>query len=303
MALYGIDESVYQGTLEGQNFTIIRATAGNSYVDPTCDTKYQKNKKDGKLLGIYHFAYPASNSPASEADWFVNNIQGYLGEALLVLDFETNTNVGWAKAFLDHVYARTKVRPLIYMSASTANAVNWASISNQYALWEAGYPAKEQVSNPPVPAANGSDMPYSSGAWKFATIWQYSDSAGTLDRDIAYMTTEAWHKFAMGDRSTAPAPKPAPTPTPQPPKEVPSEPVQPTSTPTPVETPTPSSPLPDTGTPASNNPAPIQPPITTPTPDSSTDNQADGNTMGSSPKVPLWRAILGEILKVFGIKI
>jgi GH25 family lysozyme M1 (1,4-beta-N-acetylmuramidase) len=241
MALYGIDESRYQGTLEGQDFTLIRATVGNSYVDPTCDTKYQANKNAGKLLGVYHYAYPASNDPTSEAEWFVKNVQGYLGEALLVLDFETNTNVGWAKTFLDHVYALTKVRPLIYMSASTATAVNWGEVAGQYALWEAGYPNKENVANPPTPLASGADMPYSSGAWKFASIWQYSSSAGTLDRDIAYMTPDAWHKFAEGDRNAAtptptPTPAPQPTPAPDPAPQVPVIPSQPTPEPLPQPT-------------------------------------------------------------------
>jgi GH25 family lysozyme M1 (1,4-beta-N-acetylmuramidase) len=248
MALYGIDESVYQGTLDGQDFSIIRATAGNSYVDPTCDTKYQQNKRDDKLLGVYHYAYPGLNDPISEAAFFVSNIQGYLGEALLVLDFETNTNVGWAKTFLDHVYSLTKVRPMIYMSASTSNAVNWSSVSGQYALYEAGYPAKEMVANPPTPNASGSDMPFNSGTWGFATIWQYSDSAGKLDRDIAYMTADAWHKFAQGDRNTQPTPAPAPAPQPAP-----------APVPTPVPMPAPVEP-----------PAPVTPPVGVVTPPSNT---------------------------------
>lgn len=274
MSLYGIDESVYQGTLEGQDFAIIRATLGDSYVDPTCDTKYQKNKADGKLLGVYHYAYPASNDPVTEADWFVNNVQGYLGEALLVLDFETNTNVGWAKAFLDHVYARTQVRPMIYMSASTSNAVDWSSVSGQYALYEAGYPAKENVASPPVPEASGADMPYASGSWKFATIWQYSSSAGTLDRDIAYMTADSWHKFALGDRNapTAAPVAPVPAPTPIPPT-VPSAP--PVPEPSSVPEPTP---------PVQPDPVPVPPSTAEPTTDTGTDTiPIDEGTTGSSP--------------------
>jgi GH25 family lysozyme M1 (1,4-beta-N-acetylmuramidase) len=244
MALYGEDISRYQGTLEGQDFTIIRATAGNSYVDPTCDTKYQKSKADGKLLGVYHFAYPTLNDPLSEAAWFVSNVQGYLHEALLVLDFEVHTDVTWAKNFLDHVHALTGVRPLIYMSASAVTAVDWTPVAQYYGLWEAGYPNVYNVPNPGTPNPSGSDMPYGSGAWAFADIWQYSSSAGTLDKDVAYMTPDSWHKFAQGDVN-APTPTPVPTPAVPPPTpppvespapEVPAVPSQPTPEPLPQPT-------------------------------------------------------------------
>jgi len=198
MALYGLDESHYQATILPQDFGIYKATQGTTFVDPTCDTKVQATKAADKLYGVYHFA--DFGDPGAEANYFVANIQGYLGEALLALDVETTANVEWSKTFLDTVYSLTQVRPLIYMSASTAKAVDWSSISADYALWVAGYDAEFNVANPGLPAPDGSDMPYATGSWPFATIWQYSSSAGTLDRDIAYMTTEAWNKFARGNR-------------------------------------------------------------------------------------------------------
>jgi GH25 family lysozyme M1 (1,4-beta-N-acetylmuramidase) len=204
MALYGIDESHYQATLIGQDFVILKATEGNSYVDPTCDIKYQANKAAGKLLGIYHFAN--FGDPIEEANFFVDNCVWYMGEALLALDIETTANVEWSRQWLDQVYSRTKVRPVIYMSASTANAADWSSVSSDYALWCAGYPARFDVPNPPTPAADGSDMPYNTGSWPYATIWQYTSSAGTLDRDIGYMDINGWHSFATGDRNNTPPP-------------------------------------------------------------------------------------------------
>lgn len=249
MSLYGIDESKWQGTLDGQDFAIVKATEGTTYVDPTCDTKYQQNKADGKLLGVYHYA--GMGDPVAEADFFVNNIQGYIGEAILALDFETHTDVNWASIWLDHVHARTNVWPLIYMSASAVNAVDWSTVSSHDGLWEAGYPTLFNVPNPPTPEQDGRDMPYASGSWPFAVIWQYTSSAGTLDRDIAYMDAAAWHKYAQGDIApppdASPAPQPDPTPTPVPtpeptPDPVPTEPTPPVEPPVvvpPVEEPTP----------------------------------------------------------------
>jgi hypothetical protein len=224
VTLLGDDTSKYQGTILGRDFEIIKATGGDDglYVDPTCDTKYQANKAAGKLLCVYHITRQAYDA-VTEANFFVDNVLGYVGEAVLVLDFETETNVAWAKAFFDQVYARTRVWGLLYASASAINAVNWSPVAVHDALYEAGYPNQFNVLNPPTPRADGADMPYASGAWSYATIWQYSSSAGTLDKDIAYITPDGWHRLAMGDRNaptpptttttTTQAPQPAPQPT------------------------------------------------------------------------------------------
>ena len=204
MALYGVDISKWQSVGTGdqaQDFVICKATEGVGYVDSTCDRHYQRAKSQGKLLGVYHFARPDLNKGADgarrEAEFFVNNCKGYIGQAILVLDWEqpgTTWQTDWAKTWLDHVYALTGVRPLIYMSASVVSANNWSAISNTYGLWIAGYPSKYNVKNPPVPAP--SNMPYKIGTWRFWAIWQYSSSAGTLDRNIANMPRESWLKYA-----------------------------------------------------------------------------------------------------------
>ena len=202
MALYGYDFSRYQNNVvSDKDFAIMKATEGMGYVDPTCDAKYQMNKKAGKLLGTYHYARPDLNKGTqgaiNEANFYVNNIRGYVGESILVLDWEqpgTTGQVDWAKAWLDEVYRLTGVRPLIYMSASVVNANNWACIANDYGLWIAGYPAAYNVSDPPVPTPAA--MPYKTGAWAFWAIWQYSSGLGKLDHDIANMDATAWKKYA-----------------------------------------------------------------------------------------------------------
>lgn len=257
MALYGIDISQFQSVgTQGQDFTIIRATYGTGYVDPGCDAHYQLAKQQGKLRGVYHYAYPQYNSAVDEANWFVDNIQGYIGDAILVLDWEegNKADVGWAKTFLDQVFNRTGVRPLIYMSASVTGIADWSPIAKDYALWCAGYPNAFNVPNPPTPAADGSDMNYDTGAFPYATIWQYSSSAGTLDRDIAYMSRDAWGKFAApvtappAPQPPAPAPEPSPTPAP------------PTPEPTPDPTPEPVDPNPNSTPPVDPEPTPAPQP-------------------------------------------
>ena len=215
MALYGYDISSYQSVGTGdsaKNFLIMKATEGTGYVDKSCDKHYQRAKSQGKLLGVYHFARPDLNKGTDgakkEAQYFYNNCKNYFKEAIVVLDWEqpgTTGQVSWAKAWLDEVYRLSGVRPLIYMSASVVNGNNWSSISGYYGLWIAGYPNKYNVKNPPTPSVN--DMPYKIGSWKFWVIWQYSSSAGTLDRDIANIDATGWEKYANPAYVAASEPK------------------------------------------------------------------------------------------------
>lgn len=209
--LKGCDLSHWQSTFDNFNeidFAIIKATEGNGYVDPACDTLYQRAKRAGKLLGVYHYARPnLGNSAVAEADWFVNNIKGYLNEAILVLDWEEGDlgNVAWAKAFLDRVKERTGIKPLIYMSASPMQTINWSSVANaDYGLWVASYGA-----NTGVPG-NKPTVKW----WPFYALWQYTSKGringftGSVDLDYFYGDAEAWRKYANASSS----PKPSPTP-------------------------------------------------------------------------------------------
>lgn len=194
MSLFGTDQSKWQANeVQEGDFVILKATEGVGYVDPTCDTKYQLNKKAGKLLGVYHYARPDLNDAVSEAQFFVSSIRGYLNEAILALDWEqpgTQNNVAWAKAWLDEVYKMTGIKPLIYMSASVVNAYDWSVVANaDYGLWIAGYPDLRSSWDLP-------DFCYSIGAWKFYAIWQFTNSHGSLDRDVFMGDKRAWHLYA-----------------------------------------------------------------------------------------------------------
>lgn len=212
-------QSVNSVDLSGVDALICKATgsdAGN-YVDAKCDQHYQRAKSQGKLLGVYHFANPNAGSAESQAQFFVDNIQGYIGEAILVLDWEygDTSNVAWAKAWLDKVYSLTGVKPLVYMSGSVANSNDWSSVANaQYGLWEAYWPNKYQYSWdwPTSP----DEMTYGIGAWPFWAIWQFSSRDGQLDCDVANMDRDGWMKYAAKNGETKPAPAPAPAPKPEP---------------------------------------------------------------------------------------
>lgn len=197
----GIDISKYQkdiSNFNGVDFVIVKATEGVGYVDKSCDNLYQKAKAQGKLLGIFHLARPdLGNSAEQEADYFIDNVKGYLNESILALDWEAkalNYPVSWAKAFLDRVYARTGVKPMIYMSESPVNDRDWSSVANaDYGLWVAKY------------SNNKPNCKW----WKFYAIWQYGDNGNIngyapVDVDEFYGDRQAWLKYANASSEPQP---------------------------------------------------------------------------------------------------
>jgi GH25 family lysozyme M1 (1,4-beta-N-acetylmuramidase) len=220
MTLRGIDSSRWQAGLPdatiNADFIIFKATEGVGYTDPDCNPSYQEAKAAGKLLGVYHFARPDGNDPISEADWFLSQTKGYIGEALLALDWETEpkSNVAWAKSWLDRVYSKTGIRPLIYMSSSVVNSYDWSSVYNAgYALWVAQYRDNNidinyDMSNagamPDVNWVNGYAM------WQWTSKGRLTGYSGDLDCNIFYGDKAAWTAFATGHPATKPAPVTAP---------------------------------------------------------------------------------------------
>ena len=209
--LKGIDISHWQKGIDlgaiDVDFVIIKATEGNGYTDVMCDTFYQKAKSLGKKLGVYHFARPdLGNSPEAEADWFVKETLGYHKEAMLVLDWESGdlTNVAWAKAWLDRVYSKTGVKPVIYMSASVMHGADWSSVVNaDYGLWVANYGTNNGTAQESV--FDRYPLKY----WSFYALWQYTSKGrlngynGNLDLNYFSGDTTAWDKYAGGSPSSS----------------------------------------------------------------------------------------------------
>lgn len=216
MSMRGIDISHWQDGIDLAgvpcDFVIIKATQGTSFVDNCCDKFYQEAKKLGKKLGVYHFA-DGKSTGKQEADHFIKNVKGYIGEAILVLDWEANAldrGVSYAKEFLDRVYEKTGVRPLIYMSKSVCREYNWASVVNgNYGLWMAQYANKDVTGYQEKPWTDKKGM----GAFKSAAIHQYTSTGrignypGNLDLDIAYMDEKAWDKYAKVSKPSVEAKK------------------------------------------------------------------------------------------------
>lgn len=208
MTLKGIDVSKWQGDIRvdqlESDFIICKATEGYGYVDPQCDNNYQEAVSSGKLRGIYHFARPDlnPNGAIDEANWFVDNCLGYVGESILILDWESSAswNVWWAKQWLDHVYSRTGVKPLIYMSQSVENGNDWSAVvSSDYGLWIAKY--LDYAVDYNFDMSNAGETP-TTYYWPFYAMWQWtsvgmlSGYVGNLDCGIFYGDVATWIKYA-----------------------------------------------------------------------------------------------------------
>lgn len=202
MTLNGIDISNWQPEINLANvpadFVIMKVTQGIDYVSPVCDVQYTSAKSATKLRGLYHYA--DGSGAKAEAQYFLDNIKGYIGETLLVLDWEgdvVSQGVSYAKTWLDYVYAQTKTKPIIYMNKSTTNAYDWSSVSSDYALWGAQYASNVSTGYQDDPW-NDSD---SWGSWSTPTIFQYSSHGkldgydGNLDLDKFYGDSTTWAKL------------------------------------------------------------------------------------------------------------
>lgn len=217
--LNGIDISAWQRGIDTaavpSDFVIIKATEGLDYVNGDCDRAYQQAKAAGKKLGVYHFA-DGNSSGTAEADYFVDNIAGYIGEAVLVLDWETHAvtrGPGYAKEFLDRVQARTGIKPMIYMSGSVVNEWDWSAVvAGDYGLWVAYY-SKDSCDGywPDAPMYPISD-------WSGAAMLQYTSGGylpgwgDRLDLNVFYGDHAAWDAYAGGGTGVIPQPQPAPAP-------------------------------------------------------------------------------------------
>jgi lysozyme len=227
MTLNGIDIASYQSKLDitkiKSDFVIVKATEGTTYVNPSYATHVQQTVSSGKKLGIYHFLR-SDSSAVSQADFYLAKIKPYIGKAVLALDVENTTGsvvqnqagVALAKQWLDYVYSKTGVRPLVYTNSSTENALDWSSIKNaNYALWLAQYNNYNVVNGFQPRNLNGSLKHFSSMA-----VFQYTSSgrlpgySGNLDFDVFYGDKSAWDAYAKSTAKPVTPSKPATKPTP-----------------------------------------------------------------------------------------
>lgn len=203
-----VDEASWQegidNTILDCDAVIVKATQGTTYVNPICDSLYQAAKSAGKLLGVYHYA--SGGNPEAEAEFFINNVQGYLHEAILVLDWESGDNAAWGDSswvarFCAHVVALTGINPMIYVQRSAANQCVGLG---DYGIWLAEYPDY---------AVRGWDAYYPpnySGDYamhQFTSSGAISGWSGPLDLSLFFGDANAWRAYAGATGQPVPTPQ------------------------------------------------------------------------------------------------
>jgi GH25 family lysozyme M1 (1,4-beta-N-acetylmuramidase) len=185
----GIDVSRWQGGIswtkvvgDDVDFAFAKATEGTTITDVTYPVNRTGAEAVGIYVGAYHFARPSgSGEPAivadaiAEADYFLDVAQPQPGELPPVLDMETKGGLStanlltWTSAWLDEVYARTGLRPLVYTSPNfwkTSLGDSGTVALNGNPLWVAHWTS---AAAPLVPAAN-----WGARGW---TFWQFSSTS------------------------------------------------------------------------------------------------------------------------------
>ena len=178
---------------------ICKATEGTGYVNPYCDEHYQSAKAGEKLLGVYHYA--SGGNPEAEAEFFINNVQGYLHEAILVLDWESGDNAAWGDSnwvarFCAHVVALTGINPMIYVQRSAANQCVGLG---DYGIWLAEYPdyAARGWGDYVEPNYSGDYAMH-----QFTSSGAISGWAGPLDLSLFFGDATAWLAYAGANGET-----------------------------------------------------------------------------------------------------
>lgn len=203
MSMKGIDISHWQDGINLQavpyDFAIMKATEGTYYVDPCCDKFYQVVKSLDRGRGVYHYANGGNYK--AEADFFLKNIQGYIGDAVLALDWEgtgnplfnTGKDNAWIKNWCDYVYQKTGVKPIVYTSKAYLSRVQGIG---DYGLWIAQYANKNPTGYQENPWNEGA---YSCAIRQYTSTGRLSGYNGNLDLDKFYGDRAAWDKYANPD--------------------------------------------------------------------------------------------------------
>lgn len=208
----GIDVSNWQCDIDtaavDADFIVAGATWGVGGFNNTCLTngvnqaanyQLERASNSGKSIGVYHYAM--GRDANTEADFFIDNVRGYVGNAVLVLDWESQDNPSfgngaWIETWVRRVHERTRVWPVIYIQASALGQLS-TYVREHCGIWVAQY-----ASN----AATGwQSRPWNYGAYgeamrQYTSNGYVSGYAGRLD--LNYFRGEAWqwNAYATGER-------------------------------------------------------------------------------------------------------
>ena len=204
---FGIDISRYQfadldlgSAIEagGVQFVIMRATISTyENADASCERFYRIAKEKGIPRGVYTFLR-ADGDPVKEAEYFLRHVSGYIGDAILVVDYEEGLGaaslgpekgVEHLKTVVTTIERETGVRPVIYCNYVHGYlGHNLAAHFPNHRFWVANY-------NEPAGSllAGNIVMHQYSGRGSERSRAFYN---GDLDLNTSSLTVEEWRALA-----------------------------------------------------------------------------------------------------------
>lgn len=207
----GVDVSNWQCDIDtaavDADFIVAGATWGVGGFNNTCLTNgvnqaanYQLGRAvdSGKSIGVYHYAM--GNDARREADFYIDNVEGYVGRAVLALDWESQDNPqfgngAWIDAWVQRVYERTRVWPVIYIQASALGQLS-AFVREHCGVWVAQYASMAVTGYQGRPWLYGA---YGEVMRQYTSNGYVSGYAGRLDLNYFRGERWQWDAYAYGD--------------------------------------------------------------------------------------------------------
>lgn len=215
----GVDVSNWQCDIDtytlDADFVVAGATWGVGGFDNVCLTNgvnqaanYQLGRAvdSGKSIGVYHYAM--GRDASAEADFFVDNVRGYVGNAVLVLDWESQDNPqfgngAWVETWVRHVHDRTQVWPIVYVQASALGQLT-SFVREHCGVWVAQYASMAATGYQEVPWLYGA---YGEAMRQYTSNGYVPGYAGRLDLNYFRGERWQWDAYARGDGANVSAPE------------------------------------------------------------------------------------------------
>lgn len=215
----GVDVSNWQCDIDtyalDADFIVSGATWGIGGFNNTClvngvnqSTNYQLGRAadSGKSVGVYHYAM--GHDANAEADFFIDNVRGYVGDAVLVLDWEAQDNPqfgngAWVEMWVRHVHDRTRVWPIVYVQASALGQLT-EFVREHCGVWVAQYASMAATGYQETPWLYGA---YGEAMRQYASNGYVSGYAGRLDLNYFRGERWQWDAYAHGDGANVSVPE------------------------------------------------------------------------------------------------
>lgn len=207
----GVDVSNWQCDIDtyalDADFVVAGATWGIGGFNNMClangvnqAANYQLGRAvdSGKSIGVYHYAM--GRDASAEADFFIDNVRGYVGNAVLVLDWESQDNPqfgngAWVETWVRHVHDRVQVWPIVYVQASALGQLT-SFVRKHCGVWVAQYASMAATGYQEVPWLYGA---YGEAMRQYTSNGYVSGYAGRLDLNYFRGERWQWDAYARGD--------------------------------------------------------------------------------------------------------